>query len=139
MLIKGDVKDTVPKFLEKTLDMNYPIGFISLDLDLYSSSKSGLKILEDINPNKYFPTVLVVVDDQDFLLTYNDWCGEGLAIREFNDSNDFRKIQNRKEFYQRLRFAHILDHNLRTGKEEPKYPMEIKLKKFIKFNERAMI
>ena len=138
ILIKGDVKDTISEVLNK-LDMEYPIGFISLDLDLYSSSKSALKILNDPNSNKYYPTVLMVVDDQDFLLTYNDWCGEGLAIKEFNDLNKLRKIQNRKEFYQRLRFIHILDHSLRIGKEKPKYPFEIKLKRFIDFNERAMI
>ena len=47
-----------------------------MDLDLYSSSKSGLKILEDVDPNKYIPTVFMIVDDQDYLITYNDWCGE---------------------------------------------------------------
>lgn len=138
ILIKGDVKDTVTNFLDN-LDIEYPIGFISLDLDLYSSTKSGLKILEDVNSNKYVPTVLMIVDDQDFLLTYNDWCGEALAIREFNDSNKMRKIQNRKEIYQRMRFVHILDHGLRTGEEKPEYSFEIKLKRFIKFTERAMI
>lgn len=137
-LIKGDVKDTVKEFLLDRLDINYPIGFISLDLDLYSSSKSGLKILEDVNPNKYIPTVTMIVDDQDFLITYNDWCGEGLAIKEFNDENEFRKIQNRKEIYQRLRCVHILDHDLRTGKEKPKRLLKLKFKDFIKFDERAL-
>lgn len=139
VLVKGDVRDTVEDFLVNQLDINYPIGFISLDLDMYSSSKAGLKILEDVNPNKYIPTVLMIVDDQDYLITYNDWCGEGLAIREFNESNEFRKIQNRKEIYQRLRCVHILDHDLRSGKEKAKIPLAINIRKFIKFSERAML
>lgn len=137
-LIKGNVKDTISEFLDN-LDIEYPIGFISLDLDLYSSTKSGLKILTDTNPNKYCPTVLMIVDDQDFLLTYNDWCGEGLAINEFNENNKLRKIQNRKEFYQRMRFGHVLDHVLRTGEEQSDYSCALKLKKYINFTERAMI
>lgn len=139
ILVKGDVKDTVKEFLEEKLDVEYPIGFISLDLDLYSSSKSGLRILEDKNPNKYVPAVSMIVDDQDYLITYNDWCGEALAIREFNKHNKFRKIQDRREIYQRLRFVHILDHDLRTGKEKPKNPLKINFRSFVEFNERAMI
>lgn len=138
VLVKGDVKSTVKRFLLEQLDTNYPIGFISLDLDLYSSSKSGLKILEDANSDKYIPTVIMIVDDQDYLVTYNDWCGEGLAIREFNIVNKFRKIQNRKEIYQRLRCVHILDHCLRTGKEKGRKLLKLNFKRFIKFNERAL-
>jgi hypothetical protein len=137
-LIKGDVNDTVEEFLANQLDMNYPIGFISLDLDLYSSSKVALKILEDVNPNKYLPTVPIIVDDQDYLITYNDWCGVVLAIKEFNELNKFRKIQSRKEIYQRLRCAHILDHDLRTGKKSPKMKFKIDISKFVRFNERAL-
>jgi len=94
-LIKGDVENTITPFLDEILDINFPNGFISLDLDLYTSSRSGLKILEDTNSNKYIPTVTMIVDDQDYLITYNNWCGEGKAIKEFNNENKYRKIQNR--------------------------------------------
>jgi hypothetical protein len=138
VLIEGDVKDTVKPFLVDKLSIDYPIGFISLDLDLYSSSRNGLKILEDENPSKYIPTVMMIVDDQDYLVTYNEWCGEGLAISEFNEAHKFRKIQPRREIYQRLRCVHILDHPLRAGEEEPSLPFRINFKHFIKFNERAL-
>ncbi len=138
-LIKGDVTNTIQEFLVDHIDMDYPLGFISLDIDLYSSAKAALKIMEDADPNKYIPTVLMIVDDQDYLVTYNDWCGEGLAIREFNESNEFRKIQSRREIYQRLRCIHVLDHDLRTGKVKPKIPLTVGFHKFIKFNERAVI
>ncbi len=138
-LIKGDVKDTVGKFLVDQLDINYPIGFISLDLDLYSSTRSGLKVLEDVNYNKYIPAVTMIADNQDYLITYNDWCGEGLAIKEFNEDNKFRKIQAKREIYEMFRCAHILDHGLRTGKEDAKQPFEIDIRKFIEFTERAMV
>ncbi len=139
VIIKGNVQDTVKEFLVDHMDMDYPIGFISLDLDLYSATKAGLKIMEDADPNKYIPTVLMVVDDQDYLVTYNDWCGEGAAIREFNESNELRKIQNRREIYQRLRCIHVLDHDLRTGKVKAKLPLTIGFHKFINFDERAIV
>lgn len=139
ILIKGNVQDTVKEFLVDHLDTDYPLGFISLDLDLYSATKAGLKIMEDADPNKYTPTVLMIVDDQDYLVTYNDWCGEGLAIREFNRSNELRKIQPRREIYQRLRCIHVLDHDLRAGKVKPKMPLTIGFNKFIDTPERSMV
>ena len=137
-LIKGDVKETIPTFLENVLSSDSPLAFVSLDLDLYSSSKNALKVLESNDAAKYIPAIPMIVDDQDYLITYNDWCGEGKAIREFNKYNEFRKIQNRREIYQRLRLINILDHPIRTGDEIPNQPLKINFKHYIKFNERSL-
>lgn len=96
-LILGDVKDTVPDFLENR-DIP-PIGFISFDLDYYSSTKMAMKILEN-SPDKYLPRVMCYFDDT---LGHDDEyhfeeVGELLAIKEFNEQHASVKIGAIKGF-----------------------------------------
>ncbi len=137
-LIKGDVEDTVGEFLVNRLDTDYSLGFISLDLDLYSSTVSGLKILEDKDTTKYIPAITLIVDDKDFLVTYNPWQGEAAAINEFNAEHNDRKIHYRKEIYQRLGFINLLNYDYGPN-GKPKHSFEIELNKFIDMKERAMV
>ena len=52
-LVIGNVKDTVPQFVDDL--RNSPVGFISMDMDLYSSTRDALKILS--LPNSACSTV----------------------------------------------------------------------------------
>jgi hypothetical protein len=117
-LVLGDIQDTVTPFLAE-LDRNAPIGFISIDVDYYSSAKSCLEVLRGPS-DKYLPTVSVYLDDI-AVETANPWCGELLAVREFNNENELRKIAQFPFLrYQRLfknvdwidqtYTAHIFDH-----------------------------
>jgi hypothetical protein len=88
-LLIGGLQDTIPAFLERA-SHEAPIGFVSIDVDYYWSSKEVLRIFAD-RPEKYLPTTTIYLDD----ITaegHNPWCGELLAINEFNDENDLRKI-----------------------------------------------
>jgi hypothetical protein len=87
-IIIGDVRDTVPSFLEKG-DFP-PLGFISFDLDLYSSTRDALKILSSNNRRTLRQTPLYF-DDIDFI-TNHRWAGVLLAIDEFNQKCDTVKI-----------------------------------------------
>ena len=90
-LVLGDVKDTVPAFFEKYLPA--PIGFISFDLDYYHSTVDALKIFETAHEN-LLPRVFCYFDDivgPDWEL-FNEWVGELLAIKEFNEKSAARKI-----------------------------------------------
>jgi len=67
-----------------------PLGFATLDVDFYSSSKDALALFEG-RPDVYLPFVTVYVDDL-ALSTHTRYAGELLAIREFNDTHTKRKI-----------------------------------------------
>ncbi|MCP3924021.1 MAG: hypothetical protein GY714_15690 [Desulfobacterales bacterium] len=83
-LIIGDVKKTVPEFVEKYNPA--PIGFINFDLDLYWPTKCALEIFNE--EDLYFlPRVECFFDDIFF-----EHAGIYLAINEFNAENEMKKI-----------------------------------------------
>lgn len=87
----GEVKDTVGNFFAR--ENPPPIGFISFDLDYYSSTVAALKIL-DGDAKYYLPRVACYFDDLagGMMDAYSEFSGELLAIREFNDSHPDVKI-----------------------------------------------
>ena len=122
-LIIGDIADTVAGF-EATLRQRR-LAFVAIDVDLYSSTKSCLSMLEWA-PECYLATVPFYFDDMEDFMTYNDWCGEELAIREFNETHPMRKFQRHPSFGIRHYFGlHVLDHKLRSGVEKPVFPLRI--------------
>jgi hypothetical protein len=90
----GPVKDSVKGFLE-SFDSNPPppIGFISFDLDYYSSTVQAFHVFSGASAS-VLPRVICYFDDVagDCEAAYNDFTGELLAIAEFNAANDGVKI-----------------------------------------------
>ncbi len=87
-LYLGNVTETVPRFLE---DQSIPpIGFISFDLDLYSSTSDALAVLTS-HQSRFLRHLPLVFDDVDHFWT-NPLCGELLAIDEFNARSERVKI-----------------------------------------------
>ncbi len=122
-LIIGDVADTIPAFQSALRDR--PLGFVSIDVDLYSSTNACFKMLEWA-PECYLPAVPFYFDDMEEYITYNDWCGEELSIREFNDAHELRKFQRHPKLNIRHLFCmHVLDHPIRTGARAPVFPLRI--------------
>lgn len=123
--------------IEKPLNKDqfqYPIGFISIDVDYYSSTVSMLNSLAALPADKLLPNTLIYLDDI-MQENHNPYQGELLAIDEFNNRQDLRKIYS---FAQNLRphrilkdaawinqifQLHVLDHAKRQSpyrkKEEP--------------------
>jgi hypothetical protein len=120
--IEGDVRKTIPEFV-KTFDNR--IAWISLDVDYYSSTVSAFPLFE-MPAERYIPAVGLHVDDINTGITYNPWCGEALAINEFNDSHAMRKIEEKNFMWQIHNFhvLHILDHPVRSGAEKPLFPID---------------
>jgi hypothetical protein len=89
-LLIGDVRDTVQSFGETN---PAPIGFISFDLDYYSSTVAALRVLE-LPLTNLLPRVFCYFDDVAGgpAYCYNEFAGELLAINDFNRSHDDRKL-----------------------------------------------
>ena len=121
-LILGELSTTVGSFVAK-LDKDAPVGFCSIDVDYYSSTVDALDVLK--GPSEYYlPRVQVYVDDVQ-LESHNSWCGERLAINEFNQSQEMRKIEHHAFFrgsrlfrnanwIDHMMTLHVLDHPMRV-------------------------
>jgi hypothetical protein len=125
-LIFGDIKDTVHG-LVASFDPEAPLGFISVDVDIYSGAKSALGCLLG-RPELYSPAVSIYCDDVQFFFA-NRWCGELLAIAEFNADNALRKIDRDRSlpghrpklfepWYGAMYVCHVLDHEVRNRPKE---------------------
>jgi hypothetical protein len=121
-LIFGDIADTIDGFVA-SLDESAPLAFISVDVDIYTGSKSALRSLTG-KPELCTPAVSIYLDDTQFFFA-NRWCGELRAIEEFNEQNAMRKIDEDRSlpghrpdaityWYRSMYVCHILDHELRT-------------------------
>jgi hypothetical protein len=88
-LILGDVRENVPEFMAHIQEA--PIGFISFDLDLYSSTVHALQLLSHRN-RWMLSKVPLYFDDVEETLVSHRFAGELLAIDEFNESSSAVKI-----------------------------------------------
>lgn len=120
-LFIGDTTANLKRFLE-TLSPQFPVGYVVVDVDYYSSTAEVLKVFED-DPRKYLPTTLVFLDDI-WLDENNSFCGELLAVQEFNRDHPHRKIEHhpfleKKRIFRRAQWVrqmyqlHMLDHPTR--------------------------
>jgi hypothetical protein len=85
-LILGDIRETIERFRAEFEPS--PIGFIAIDVDLYSSTAAALRVL-DLCP--ILQHVAIYCDDID-LERCHRWAGELLAIDEFNENHAHLKI-----------------------------------------------
>lgn len=118
----GLVKETVRQFLKEG---PAPIAFVSFDLDLYSSTRDALEIF-GAGEECVLPRVICYFDDI-MGHTYSDFTGERLAIKEFNDTHELRKLspiydlryfvprsQSGQLCWDCMYLAHLFDHSLYT-------------------------
>jgi hypothetical protein len=117
LLVLGDVAQTVPDFVEH---QTCPVGFVSVDLDLYSSTQNALHLFS-LPKRQMLPHTPVYFDD--VLLPVNHrFAGELLAIRDFNTENENVKIDNWRGLKGRSAFpespwldAMYMAHDLTTA------------------------
>jgi hypothetical protein len=107
-LVLGLVEETVPAFMDRDAA---PVGFVSFDLDYYSSTMAAFALLE-ATPERLLPRVLCYFDD---VLGYpwGDINGERLAIHEFNAAHEQRKI----DFIYGLRYFLPAPYNVQPWTE----------------------
>lgn len=123
----GPVAETIESFVDR-LGPEAPLGFAALDVDLYSSSKDALRLFGG-SPDAYLPYVTVYVDDL-ALPTHTRFAGELLAIREFNEGEELRKLDwdwnlrntrvfKNAEWLTHMFKLHVLDHPERSDLTPP--------------------
>lgn len=93
-LVLGNVRDTVPAFVNE--GRAPPIGFISMDVDLYSSTIRALDILS-LPRAKMLHRAFIYFDDIELTFCHR-FAGELLAIDEFNRANESVKIDRLRGF-----------------------------------------
>lgn len=120
-LIFGPIKDTIKTF-QNQLKQDSPIGFVSIDVDYYSSTIEVFELFK-LQADLFLPLTYTYFDDI-FMPHHNDKCGELLAIKEFNESQNYRNIQhhpflvNQRIFknanwIKQVYYLHVLDHDYR--------------------------
>lgn len=96
-LILGDVKNTIVNFTKNENISEAPIGFISLDLGLYTSTNNALKLLNE--DSKFFLPRAIIYSDNNYFVLDNE--GDRLAINDFN-LNSKKKISQITELAEQL-------------------------------------
>jgi hypothetical protein len=115
-LIIGNVRDTAPQFFKDFQPP--PVGFVSFDLDLYSSTRAALQIFR-VPEKRVLWHVPLYFDDIEFLFNHK-YAGELLAIEEFNEESSQVKIDKwygvtigrpfpERPFLNKLYVAHDLE------------------------------
>jgi hypothetical protein len=116
-LVLGNVAATVGDFFERYRPA--PVGAIFNDLDLYTSTRDSLKLL-DTAPEFFLPRLFFYFDDVvgTELEMYSECNGQLLAISEFNRTHDTIHIgMNRNllvrteiEFRYQIYYGHLSSH-----------------------------
>ena len=127
-VVYGDLRETIDSFVA-SLRPESPLGFATLDVDYYSSSTHALRLFLG-DARCYLPTVSVYVDDV-HERTHTRFAGELLAIDEFNDENELRKLDvdrslqysrvfKHAEWLQHMYRLHVFDHPERSDVAAPR-------------------
>jgi len=120
----GEIKDTV-NHIKNYHEQDTKIGFVAIDVDYYSSTISCLKSLT-FDQSFYFSSTVIYFDDT-YQIEHNEFCGELLALNEFNQKNNFRKICKITQlrdwrifknavYLNQMYFLHVLDSTYRDPK-----------------------
>ena len=101
-LVLGDVAETIDSFVREVPN---PIGFISFDLDYYSSTVQAFRVFEGAAATR-LPRVFCYFDDILWpeRAYYNEFTGEYLAINEFNEQHPRQKIARIPHLHHMRRF-----------------------------------
>ena len=123
-LIYGPIKETVHKFMQ-TLQPKNKISFISIDVDYYSSTIDCFEIF-NAESEYFLPSTILYFDDVNSI-DDNEYMGELLAIVEYNQRKENKKIckmtqlKNWRIFknalwIDQMYFLHVLDSAYRDTK-----------------------
>jgi hypothetical protein len=93
-LVIGNIRDTVPAFVRDSAAP--PVGFMAVDVDLYSSTMQALQLLS-LPGRRMLLRTFIYFDDVELVFAHR-FAGELLAIDEFNRDSDMVKIDRLRGF-----------------------------------------
>lgn len=128
-IIWGDIAETLAPFMQR-LSKQTPVGFVSLDVDIYTSTKNAMRLFQG-DAEHCLPVTISYFDDTIGGVTRmgslfrNRWAGQLLAIDEFNAANATRKIDiirtlkyrrplHLEPWLEQIHAVHMLDHPARN-------------------------
>ena len=126
-LMLGNLASTVPDALNT---LRHPIGFISFDLDYYSSTMEAFRVF-DGPPDSRLPRVFCYFDDLIWpeRACYSEFTGEYAAIRDFNSRSKHKKIsqvaglrwmrERARAWNEQIYVLHDFEHALYTRNITP--------------------
>jgi hypothetical protein len=137
-LVLGPVAETLPELIDHLHDR--PVGFVSFDLDLYSSTTDALRLFAS-GADCLLPVVVSYFDDvlggpaRIGSLFRTAAAGQLLAIEEFNCQHRLRQVDplrilrhrqamDREPWLDRMYALHVLDHPLRNP-DQGRRPMSM--------------
>ena len=137
-LLIGDLNETLKTVLDAS-SRERPIGFVSIDVDYYYSTVDSLRLF-DGPAESYLPAVVLYFDDTLHWM-HNQWCGEYLAIEEFNEAHEWRKIDRpyyittsrvfrNAHWLDQIYTLHVLDHPVRNN--PPKTQQRVLVNPYLK-------
>jgi hypothetical protein len=103
-LVLGDVGETLADYV--THKLKAPVGFISIDVDFFSSTRDAFKILS-LPDRKTLIRTIIYLDDAETML-YHRFAGELLAVEHFNEINAgvkidrWRGVRSRRPFPEEM-------------------------------------
>jgi hypothetical protein len=131
----GPISETLPAFLLSNFS---PVAFISFDVDLYTSTRDALRILEAAY-EALLPRIHCYFDDI-IGFSFSDYNGERLAIAEFNEAHTSRKVsplyglkhfvppgQANCTWVDVFYLAHLFDHPLYPQPDQLRKPTVINI------------
>lgn len=125
-LVLGNIENTIEAFAA-SLTPACPLGFVSIDVDIYSGTVAALRGLT--GPAEcYLPAMSFYLDDVSSYFS-NDACGELCAVHEHNAAHPLRPLHidrslpgRRAEavapWYRQMYVCHVLDHPYRQAPRE---------------------
>jgi hypothetical protein len=125
----GPLTATIAEFFAED---HPPIGFAAVDVDYYSSAKDALACFAHPDLARYLRLPVIYFDDIMFE-SHNEWCGELLAIHEFNAQQQARKIApdvflatrrifKHPRWLHQMYLLHLFDHPWRNTIQPPRPP-----------------
>jgi hypothetical protein len=133
-LVVDDIAETLQTFVADSLRPEAPLGFAAIDVDYYWSTVECLQLFSG-DPRCYLPVTPVYLDDveEDGC---NPWCGELLAVNEFNRDMPLRKLSpynflrptrlfRNAKWIDHMFALHVLDHPVRNEARRLAVPVRL--------------
>ncbi len=103
--------------LSNVIDPTVPMGFASVDVDLYSSTKATLELLATAETMALLPQVNLYIRDSFTRLYYSRFVAMLRAVEDFNQNSETRKIdidRSISNWYGKVKPWHASMHVMHT-------------------------